>query len=242
MISHQGASSWKLYLFNLISGFMFKVPMISEFINQGLRRNFELLSCWHFLSRVGVEGDYAEFGVFRGDTFKNMMIASRTVYKGTLKGEFTGSFHAFDSFEGLPDSTPTSSNIFKKGEFRSSRKFFEKNIQRARGSFNVNIIEGWFNQTLSDSTAKTLNITKLAFVNIDCDIYESTIDVLNFITPHLQTGSILYFDDWFSCKGNMLDGEPLACSEWLYKNPKISLHDFRNIGVLGKAFIVNIKD
>ena len=56
----------------------------------------------------------------------------------------------------------------------------------------------------------------------------------------LQTGTILYFDDWFSYRGSMGHGEARAAAEWLQRHPEIRLVDYRNVGVTGKMFIVNL--
>ena len=78
-----------------------------------------------------------------------------------------------------------------------------------------------------------------AFVNMDCDLYESTIDSLRFAASLLKTGSVIYFDDWYFSGGDMRLGEPGACADWLKVNSSIRLIDFGNVGIMGKLFIVN---
>ena len=243
MITHQGALGWKMLVMGWVDRLLLQVPFWSEFWNQGVSKSMGLLQCWHFLSRTGIEGDYLEFGVFRGETFRNMLIASRNIYRSTVEKKFNGRFFAFDSFEGLPDvsSSKNKDNIFKKGDFSASRKTFNQTVRGAIQDSTVIVEEGWFSHTLTSEFAQKHQIRKIAFANVDCDLYESTQDCLRFITPFLQTGTVLYFDDWFSCKGSMNEGEPLACREWLAVNTNIDLIEYKNIGVLGKAFIVNIK-
>ena len=79
-----------------------------------------------------------------------------------------------------------------------------------------------------------------SFVNVDCDLYESTVPVLEFITPLLQTGTIVYFDDWFSYRGSMAHGEARAAREWLTRHPDIQLVEYRNVGITGKMFVTNV--
>ncbi len=35
-------------------------------------------------------------------------------------------------------------------------------------------------------------------VHVDCDLYVSTVPVLEFLAPLLGKGSVIIFDDWFS--------------------------------------------
>jgi hypothetical protein len=43
----------------------------------------------------------------------------------------------------------------------------------------------------------------LALAHIDCDIYSSTVTVLDCIAPALQPGSVLVFDEFFNYPGFM---------------------------------------
>lgn len=150
-------------------------------------------------------------------------------------------FYAFDSFEGLPAPTGNDKDFdaFSEREFACDLPQF-KSILRNNG---VNIsacefIKGWFNQSLTQKTKKTLPLRKAALVYVDCDLYESTVPVLDFVKEYLQIGTILVFDDWFSFAGSPKHGEQKAVAEWLDKNPNISLIEYDNISVAGKAFIV----
>jgi hypothetical protein len=201
-----------------------------------------LLAGFHLLSRIELEGDYLEFGVFRGDTFRNAIRAARQGFRATKEGRFPGRFLAFDSFAGLPQvaSMGDGVNLYARGDFSASRAVFERNLGKLLERFPIEIVAGWFDETLNAATAERLRLRKAAFVNIDCDLYESTVPVLNFVTPLLQTGTILYFDDWFSYRGSMDGGEPRAAREWLQRHPEIRLVDYRNVGITGKMFVVNV--
>jgi len=200
------------------------------------------MAAWHLISRAGIEGDYLEFGVYRGDTFRNSMVSARNCFRATTAGTYGGRFFAFDSFEGLPtvEKGTTESDVYEAGEFCASIATFRRTIGSVIRWFPVHIIEGWFDISLTDAVMKQFEMTKAAFVNIDCDLYESTIPVLNFITPIIQTGTVLYFDDWFSIKGSEAEGEAKACAEWLKRNPHLSLVHYRNVGITGKMFLVQV--
>jgi hypothetical protein len=73
---------------------------------------------------------------------------------------------------------------------------------------------------------------------VDCDFYESTVPVLNFLTSKLSVGSVIMFDDW-RCYRNLPDfGQQRACREWLEANPQIKLNELLSVGWHGIAFTV----
>jgi hypothetical protein len=80
---------------------------------------------------------------------------------------------------------------------------------------------------LNDHTKKTLGIKQAAVVWIDCDLYESTVPALNFITDFVQTGTIICFDDFYCFRGDPNRGESKAFKEWLLRNPKITAIEYR---------------
>ena len=78
---------------------------------------------------------------------------------------------------------------------------------------------------------------KASIVHIDCDLYDSTKEVLNFIENIIILGTILIFDDWDSFKDEDVEnmGERKAFKEWSLFNCFDELCDF---GGCGKAFIM----
>ena len=153
-------------------------------------------------------------------------------------------FITIDSFEGLPepkgiDALNGYSSHFYKGQFICSKDGFLQNL-KANGvdMERVKIVKGWFDQTLLSEKRDAYEIEKIATVWIDCDLYESTVPVLKFITPYLTTGSVIIFDDW-RCYRNYPDyGEQRACKEWLEMNPGIELRELLSFGWHGQAFTV----
>lgn len=152
-------------------------------------------------------------------------------------------FFAFDSFRGLSNPEPRfDGNMYSSGQYQCSLNRFKSNIQRVAQKWEVNICQGYYDKTLQPSLRSKHQLTKAAFIMIDCDLYEPTLQALRFVTPILQTGTVIYFDDWFFCRGSMTHGEPAACAEWLSDNPQIQLIEFGNSAVMSKYFIVNIKN
>jgi hypothetical protein len=194
---------WKRRAADLFDSLLLRVPYLSELFNQGLSKDMGLLAAFHLVSRIQVRGDYLEFGVFRGETFRNAIRAARQASRGAAGGAFMGRFIAFDSFAGLPKvaSMGNGANPYGAGEFAASRADFERTLGSLLARCPVEVVAGWFADTLTPATAERLQLRRAAFVNVDCDLYESAVPVLEFVTPLLQTGTIIYFDDWFSYRG-----------------------------------------
>jgi len=94
------------------------------------------------LAARGFQGDYLEFGVYRGTGFC-------TAYHAAQKFGCTNiRFFAFDSFQGLPEDE---GSIFKQGMYAIPKDVFEKTARKAGVDMNRVIIEpGFFTETLSD--------------------------------------------------------------------------------------------
>jgi len=104
----------------------------------------------------------------------------------------------------------------------------------------VRTVKGWFSESLTDEMAARHGIDKVAAAWIDCDLYESTVPVLRFLTPRLLTGSVLIFDDWRCFHNIPVRGEQRAVHEWQAENPHITLHTLIDFGWHGAAFTVEI--
>jgi O-methyltransferase len=179
-----------------------------------------------------VTGDYAEFGVHTGRTFVDAHRIARRF------GRYPRRFYAFDSFQGLPEITAIDAgHQWTAGQFAHDRASFEARLRRARiPAADVTIVEGFFDQTLAH--AERIGLERVAFAWVDCDLYESTVPVLDYLTDRLVPGAVLAFDDWFCFRGARDRGESLACTEWLERNPKISLVPWRQFHWAGQAFLV----
>lgn len=201
------------------------------------RRFYAVEQICEYLLGAQIPGDYAEFGVFQGTTFMH-------AYKNMSNYFKDMKFIAFDSFEGLPapkgiDAVNGYSSSFYPGQFMFSEKEFLDRLKRNKVDLKrVKTVKGWFDKTLSRDMAKSYGIDKLAAVWIDCDLYESTVPVLDFITPYLSVGSVIFFDDWRCFRNHPEYGQQKACKEWLAANPKIKLSELLSFGWNGIVFTV----
>lgn len=131
---------------------------------------------------------YLEFGVYRGESIRHWSQGLR--HAGSQ-------LHGFDSFEGLPEAGWN----WQQGQFDTKGRL--PRIDDARVRFH----KGWFSDTLPGFT---LPAHACLVVNLDADLYSSTIFVLRGLREHLVPGTLLYFDDLLA-----VDHEPRAIEEFL---------------------------
>ena len=196
-----------------------------------------------YLVGAQVPGDYLEFGVYIGRTF------SHACNRFGLVPEFDGvRFFALDSFEGLPqpkglDAVGGYTSSFYESQFACNEEDFIANLKRAGVDMRrVTLVKGWFDKSLTVENAAAHGIGKVAAAWIDCDLYESTVPVLKFITDRISTGSVVLFDDWRCFRNSPLFGQQRACREWLEENPHISLRELFSFGWHGIAFTAEVSD
>lgn len=128
-----------------------------------------------------IEGDYAEVGVFKGASAKTIC---------EVKGD--KNFYLFDTFEGLPEV----SNL----DLKYSKKMFfgEYNyVKNKLSNYNhVYIYKGLFPQS-----ATPIKNRKFAFVHLDVDLYQSTLNCLDFFYKRMQKGGIILTHDYARAEG-----------------------------------------
>lgn len=201
------------------------------------RRFYAVEQVAEYLIGAQIAGDYCEFGVYQGTTFIHAYRTMSPHFKAMR-------FAAFDSFEGLPqprglDDADGYTSHFYKGQFEFSREAFNRNLKRNRVDLRkVLTVEGWYNETLAPDRAASHGIDKIAVAWIDCDLYESTVPVLDYLAPRLSAGSVIVFDDWRCYRNHPDFGEQRACREWLERNPRMVLKELLSFGWNGIAFTV----
>lgn len=160
-------------------------------------------------------GDYLEFGVARGTSLISAFDIARNNHTFDQMR-----FFAFDSFRGLPSGE----GDFVAGDMAYAQNTFMSFIERAGVDLErVRTTQGFFDKTLTAELAAVLRIAhgRAHIVHIDCDLYQSTVPVLDFIAPLLGAGSVIIFDDWFSFdqEPNPAEyGEQRAFAEWIERS------------------------
>lgn len=183
-----------------------------------------------------LRGDYLEFGVFQGAMFTHAFHKAHDLIPSMR-------FFAFDSFQGLPELSQVDlGGEFSEGQFCCSSEDFVRNLRLARVDMaRVIIREGWFDDSLTDEFKAANNLTTASIVYLDCDLYESTLPVVRFLTDIVKQGTILLVDDWFHFRADPNRGVRKAVDEWLVDNPQLTLQPWFAFSHHGMAFIIGIR-
>lgn len=214
----------------------FPIPLIPALFTEKERMLNDAIAFAQFNK---VRGDYLEFGTFEGNAF---LMAYHLSQSYRLKDMH---FYAFDSFEGLPevsgiDVMDDPEPYYRKGEFSCSLERFQKNIRRHNVDMSkTHIVPGFFAETLNQQTKDSLPLRSVAVALVDCDLYESTRVVLDFLTDYLVNGSVILFDDWFNYKGDPRLGEHRAFREWLEQHPEITASHWKPYAWHGHSVIIH---
>lgn len=152
-----------------------------------------------------------EFGVYTGATMR---------FSGTRHPKHA--FVGFDSFEGFPDD----------GRSDWDQDFAVKKLPNVPD--NCVLIKGWFSETLPKYLETNSDV--IDFINIDCDIYSSTVDVFSVLenADRIKSGLVIFFDELVSYSGyiwnealalfQMLERTGLGI-EWLCVHQNVRLID-----------------
>ncbi len=197
-----------------------------------------LAQAFDYVKTNGIAGDYFEFGLWQGKTFGWARLMARR-YRVT---DIT--FRGFDSFRGLPPSEEKRFNIWGEGQFACGRQEFERLLrQKGFAARDYALVEGLYGESLTTQlSAELISLgVKAAIIYIDCDLYESTRDVLLFMRPFLQDGTVLCFDDYFAFRGRPDMGEQRALKEFQKANPDVMLTPYLVFGSLGSSFLCNLQ-
>lgn len=173
-----------------------------------------------FINYELVDGAVLEFGVYTGRSLAALQIAEdryRRDSMHTVSGP-PRKFYGFDSFQGLYNSNHprwTDGSFAKNHSWHPTIKIGETITPDAVKAFfkHINLLEPTIVAGLYDDTLPIFvnaAFGKAAIIHIDCDLYESTLAVLNNVEPMLQQGTILLFDDYYNYKGSPYKGEAAA--------------------------------
>ncbi|HEY8258240.1 MAG TPA: class I SAM-dependent methyltransferase [Gemmatimonadales bacterium] len=137
-----------------------------------------------------------EFGTHDGYAFTKMLYATK--YLG-MDDRVT--VHAFDSFEGMPDSADrrdmdivTDRPTWAAGQFKG--RYEELLEYCARKYRNYAIHRGFFEDSLTPEVLEPLREQPPVLISVDCDYYSSARTMFERLLPYLPSGCVMYFDDY----------------------------------------------
>jgi hypothetical protein len=171
-----------------------------------------------------IEGAYFEFGCHGANTIRLAWDCFHHLFDWKYIG--------FDSFEGLPPvEEGDRSTIFFRGNLATSEEVFTEIVtQHGMPRNQLQTVKGFYEDTLDNELRDRLSPTKATVVYIDCDLYKSTVPVLQFIIPFLQKGTIIVFDDWNCYHASPDHGERRAWKEFTEAHPVIRFEPFVSSG------------
>ncbi len=166
----------------------------------------QLQACIEDVVRRRVPGDLIEAGVWRGGAvaFMRAVLAVHGVTDRVV--------WAADSFEGLPEPDaqrfPREAAAHSGPVLRDALRHLAVSQEQVRGNLEryglldarVRFLPGWFSKSLPAAP-----IARLAVLRIDCDYYQSTLDVLEALHDKVSPGGYVIVDDygedeWTHCR------------------------------------------
>ncbi len=191
---------------------------------------------WCLENGLAEGSDYLEFGVFRGFNLWYAQALANDL--GIQDMQFFG----FDSFFGLPPLSGIDAGAdFVEGAYYSARTDVEAFLDKYGVDWSkTHLVDGWYKDTLTAETRNKYGMRKSSIFVVDCDLYESTRLVLDFIQPLVRHQSVILFDDWKSYSADPNRGEQRAFAEFLESNPQIHAEPLIEFGGHGKGFVLNL--
>jgi hypothetical protein len=178
-------------------------------------------------------GDYLEFGVSQGTSMQIMYQEVKAAKLEQVR------LYGFDSFEGMPASTDDEDEgAWSRGDFRQEIDTVKERLSAKGVDWSrVHLEKGWFENTCTPDFLLNHQISKAGVIMIDCDIYSSTKQALEFCEPLIKHHAVIVFDDWHS--GDDLAardlGEKKAFEEFLEQHPDLQAEQTGNYSCFGYA-------
>ena len=176
-------------------------------------KDIRLLSINKAIELNGENGHFLEFGVFDGESIN------------LFSKQINNNIYGFDSFEGLKDDWTghnlPSGHFDRKGKIPKLKK-------------NVVPVVGWAQDTLP-KFIKDEKISKVSFLHMDLDTYESPKFVLKELKNYLTKNSIIIFDQLYNYPG-WKEGEFKALTEVFQENE----YEYIAFGKYSKQVVIKI--
>jgi O-methyltransferase len=148
---------------------------------------------WHSLDRKyflnqtlrllpGVAGDLVECGVYNAASAYLMCQFARLQDRHV---------YLFDSCQGLSEPTTADGSYWVKGALSMAENVIHHNLEEFRC---YTLLKGWIPERFPE-----VGDRRFCFVHIDVDLYQPTLDSLEFFYGRLNTRGVMLFDDYGFC-------------------------------------------
>jgi hypothetical protein len=157
----------------------------------------------HSLARAQAArpGAMAEVGVYDGGSARIICEA-----KGDTR------FFMFDTFEGLPEGVAHEKNMYRKAQYASN---YESVCAYVADFPNVSVHKGYFPESALQLHDPAFTEARFNFVHFDVDLYQSTLDCLEYFYPRMLPGAIMLSHDY-----SVLESVKRAFTEFLEGKPE----------------------
>lgn len=149
-----------------------------------LDRKYALDQMLHLVGDVA--GDTAECGAYKGAS--SYLICRRM--QGANKKH-----HVFDSFDGLSVPGPQDGSHWQPGDLAAGEEVIRANLK----AFDFVVYhQGWIPEKFPEVAT-----SRFSFLHLDVDLYQPTLDSLNFFYEKMNPGGIMLCDDYgfLTCPG-----------------------------------------
>lgn len=177
---------------------------------------------------------HLEFGVFNGTS---LSAAFRAYEELGIEARIV----AFDSFKGLPEESYLDDlGQWSPGEYFCTRTDAERCMEmRGVDLSKIEIIEGWYKDTLNESQRDDLGIESVDVVFMDCDTYVSSKAAFNFIELLITRKTLLCMDDWRLHNLDLYElGESKSYKEFISDQVNISAKRIKSYNRKSESYIL----
>lgn len=169
--------------------------------NGDMGRFYAFCLIFDMIQKHGVPGDFAELGVWQGNTAELLAAFARRQGR---------TLYLLDTFEGLPEADLGRDEKHLSGIFKDT----SVEAVRARvGDDRAVFIQGYFPGTASQLPADG----QYAIVHIDCDLYAPMLAALDYFYPRMAPGGFILMHDYASLAW---DGAEKAVDEFFATRPE----------------------
>lgn len=153
-------------------------------------------------------GDICELGCFRG-------LSSWQISCSIRDRKSNGTFHIFDSFQGLSEIEEIDMPEDRSQDSEALREQFACSLEQVKANlseFNfITYHKGWIPERFGE-----VEDIMFSFVHIDVDLYQPIYDSISFFFPRLIDGGTMVFDDYGYLQ---FPGAKKAVDDYLGANP-----------------------
>jgi len=154
----------------------------------GVKRLANIQYCIEQIIKDEIKGDVIECGVWRGGA---------TIFMKAVLNEYKDQRKVFvaDSFNGFPSNLryeyDRMAEFLDEPILKVSKEEVQKNFEKY-GVLDdrVEFVEGYFSESLVGFT------NRLALLRVDCDLFESVMDVLENLYNNVEQGGFVIIDDF----------------------------------------------